>query len=124
MENNNYFKCVLKGTVGAILLTFIGIVILSGFMTKFVFSRHMFNVLYMVISLVSLAYGALIAARKKKSKGMFVGSSVTIFYFAIIYIVCSIINGGVNFNMLELFKFIASLIIGALGGVLGVNMQE
>ncbi|MCQ2013691.1 MAG: TIGR04086 family membrane protein [Clostridium butyricum] len=124
MENNNYFKCVLKGTVGTLLFTFSGIVVLSFLMTKLVFSKHMFNVLYLVISLISLAIGAMIAAKKKQSKGLLVGFGVTVFYSVIIYIVCLIINGGFSFNMFELFKLVAALIVGGLGGVLGVNMQE
>ncbi|MDU6541364.1 TIGR04086 family membrane protein [Clostridium sp.] len=124
MENNNYFKCVLKGTVGTLLFTFSGIVVLSFLMTKLVFSKHMFNVLYLVISLISLAIGAMIAAKKKQSKGLLVGFGVTVFYFVIIYIVCLIMNGGFSFNMFELFKLVAALIVGGLGGVLGVNMQE
>ena len=119
MENNNYFKCVLKGTVGTLLFTFSGIVVLSFLMTKLVF-----NVLYLVISLISLAFGAMIAAKKKQSKGLLVGFGVTVFYSVIIYIVCLIINGGFSFNMFELFKLVAALIVGGLGGVLGVNMQE
>lgn len=124
MENNNYFKCVLKGTVGTLLFTFSGIVVLSFLMTKLVFSKHMFNVLYLVISLISLAFGTMIAAKKKQSKGLLVGFGVTVFYSIIIYIVCLIINGGFSFNMFELFKLVAALIVGGLGGVLGVNMQE
>lgn len=124
MENNNYFKCVLKGTVGTLLFTFSGIVVLSFLMTKLVFSKHMFNVLYLVISLISLAFGAMIAAKKKQSKGLLVGFGVTVFYSVIIYIVCLIINGGFSFNMFELFKLVAAFIVGGLGGVLGVNMQE
>ena len=124
MENNNFFKCVLKGTVGTLLFTFSGIVVLSFLMTKLVFSKHMFNVLYLVISLISLAFGAMIAAKKKQSKGLLVGFGVTVFYSVIIYIVCLIINGGFSFNMFELFKLVAALIVGGLGWVLGVNMQE
>lgn len=124
MENNNYFKCVLKGTVGTLLFTFSGIVVLSFLMTKLVFSKHMFNVLYLVISLISLAFGAMIAAKKKQSKGLLVGFGVTVFYSVIIYIVCLIMNGGFSFNMFELFKLVAAFIVGGLGGVLGVNMQE
>ena len=34
MENSKYFKSVLKGTIGTIILSFIGIAILSLLMTK------------------------------------------------------------------------------------------
>lgn len=124
MENNNYFKCILKGTVGALLFAFLGLILLSFLMTKLVFSKHMFNVLYLVISLISLALGAIIAARKKQSKGMFVGFGVTVCYSVIIYIIYMIINGSFSFNKFELFKLIIALIVGGLGGVLGVNTQK
>lgn len=124
MENNNYFRCILKGTVGTLLFAFSGLIVLSFLMTKLVFSKHMFNVLYLVISLVSLALGALIAARKKQSKGMLVGFGVTVCYSVTICIICMIINGGFSFNRFELVKLIISFIVGGLGGVLGVNIQK
>ena len=124
MEDNNYFKCVLKGTAGTLLFTLIGIVILSFSMTKLVFSKQIFNVLYVIISLSSISIGAIIAARKKKSKGMLVGFGVTICYYVIIYIFYGIVNGGLTFNMFEMLQFAAALVIGGLGGVLGVSLQE
>ncbi len=124
MEGNNYFKCVLKGTAGTLLFTFVGIVILSFSMTKLVFSKHVFNVLYVIISLTSLSIGALIAAREKKSKGMLVGIGVTICYYVIIYIFYGIMNGRMTFNIYEMLQFVAALVIGGLGGVLGVNLQD
>ena len=108
------------------LLVLYAIPLLSNFI--FVFALLVSIVTYfssiLVISLISLAFGAMIAAKKKQSKGLLVGFGVTVFYSVIIYIVCLIINGGFSFNMFELFKLVAALIVGGLGGVLGVNMQE
>lgn len=123
MEDNNYFKCILKGTVGTLLFSFIGIIILSFMMTKLVFSKQIFNLIYVVISLVSLALGSIIAAKKKKSKGMLVGIGVAITYTVIIYILFVLLNGSIKFNSFELFRFISTLIVGALGGVFGVNIS-
>ena len=124
MENNNYFKCILKGTIGTLLFNFIGIVILSSIMTKLTLTKNIFNVIYLIISLVSLACGAMIAARKRKSKGFYVGFGVTIFYCVTVYLIYTIVNGGYTFTGFELFKIIVSFIVGGLGGVLGVNMVQ
>ena len=123
MEDNNYFKCILKGTVGTLLFSFIGIIILSFMMTKLVFSKQIFNLIYVIISLVSLALGSIIAAKKKKSKGMLVGIGVAITYTVIIYILCALLDESIKFNSFELFRFISTLIVGGLGGVFGVNMS-
>ena len=124
MEKNNYLTCVIKGTAGTLLFNFMGIAMLSCFMTKIVLTKQMFNVVYLIISFVSLAFGSIIAARKKKSKGLFVGLGVTIFYFVTVYLVCGIVNGNFTLNGFSLFKFVVSLIIGALGGILGVNLAR
>ena len=124
MEKNNYLTSVIKGTAGTLLFNFMGIAILSCFMTKISLNKQMFNVVYLIISFVSLAFGSIIAARKKKSKGLFVGLGVTIFYFVTVYLVCGIVNGNFTLNGFSLFKFVVSLIIGALGGILGVNLAR
>ena len=124
MEKNNYLTSVIKGTAGTLLFNFMGIAILSCFMTKISLNKQMFNVVYLIISFVSLAFGSIIAARKKKSKGLFVGVGVTIFYFVTVYLVCGIVNGNFTLNGFSLFKFVVSLIIGALGGILGVNLAR
>ena len=42
MENSKYFKSVVKGTIGTIIFSFIGIAVLSLLMTKLVFSTRYF----------------------------------------------------------------------------------
>lgn len=124
MDGNNYLKCILKGIIGTLLFSLIGIVILSFIMSKAVFSKQIFNLIYIIISLVSLAFGSMIAAKKKKSKGMLVGIGVAMLYIIVIYLFCTLFSGGFKFSSFEVIRFIAILIVGALGGVFGVNMGD
>ena len=77
MENSKYFKSVLKGTTGSLIFSFIGITLLSLMMTKLVFSKGIFNMIYVIISLCSLSLGAIIGARKNETKGNGGTSSLT-----------------------------------------------
>lgn len=122
MEKSKYLKSVFKGTIGSMLMSFIGIVILSGLMTKFVFSEGIFNMLYVVISLVALSIGAIIGAKKNESKGWLVGFGVAMGYYLGLFILSSLLDGEVSFRLFELAKLSIALVIGTLAGMLGINL--
>lgn len=122
MEKSKYLKSVCKGTIGSILLSLMGIVILSGMMTKFVFSEGIFNMLYVVISLIALSIGAIIGAKKNESKGWLVGFGVAIGYYLGLFILSSLLDGEVSFRLFELAKLSIALVIGTLAGMLGINL--
>lgn len=122
MENNKYFRAVLKGTVGSITLSLIGVVILSTLMTKLVFSKGIFNMIYVIISLLSLSLGAVIGAKKNESKGWLVGFGVAIGYYLILFILSSVLDGGITFKLFDLAKLGIALVVGTLAGMLGINL--
>lgn len=122
MEKNKYAKSVCKGTIGSILISIIGVIILSAMMTKFVFSESIFNMLYVIISLIAISIGAIIGAKKNESKGWLVGFGVAIGYYIGLFILSSLLNGEISFKLFELAKLIIAIIIGTLAGMLGINL--
>ena len=122
MEKNKYLKSVCKGTVGSILLSFVGVVILSAMMTKFVFSESIFNMLYVIISLIALSIGAIIGAKKNESKGWLVGVGVAIGYYVVLFILSCLLSGELSFKLFELAKLAIAMVIGTLAGMLGMNL--
>lgn len=122
MENSKYFKSVIKGTVGTIILSFIGITILSMLMTKLVFSKNIFNMAYVIISLCSLSLGAIIGAKKNEAKGWLVGFGIAICYYIILFIVSSFFSGQITFKLFDFTKLIIALAVGTLAGMLGINL--
>lgn len=122
MENNKYFRAVLKGTVGSITLSLIGVVILSALMTKLVFSKGIFNMIYVIISLLSLSLGAVIGAKKNESKGWLVGFGVAIGYYLVLFILSSALGGEITFKLFDLAKLGIALVVGILAGMLGINL--
>lgn len=122
MENNKYFKSVIKGTVGTIILSFIGITVLSMLMTKLVFSKNIFNMAYVIISLCSLSLGAIIGAKKNEAKGWLVGFGVALCYYIVLFILSSIFGGQITFKLFDFTKLVIALAVGTLAGMLGINL--
>ena len=122
MENNKYVKSVLKGTIGTIIFSFIGIALLSMLMTKLVFSKGIFNMIYVIISLCSLSLGAIIGAKKNEAKGWLVGFGVALGYYIVLFILSSTFSGEITFKLFDLTKLVIALAVGTLAGMLGINL--
>lgn len=122
MENTKYFKSVLKGTVGTLIFSFIGVALLSVLMTKLAFSTGIFNAIYVIISLCSLSLGAIIGAKRNESKGWLVGFGVAIGYYLVLFILTSCFSGELVFKLFDLVKLAIALVVGTLAGMLGINL--
>lgn len=122
MEENNYFRSVLKGTVGALAFSLIGIIILSQVMTKCKVSSSIRSMIVVITVLVSLSIGSIAAAKKNGSKGMLVGAGVGFSFYLVYFIFASILNSGIAFSVYDLGKMAVLVVIGAVAGVLGINM--
>ena len=122
MENSKYFRSVVKGTMGTLILSFIGVTILSLLMTKLVFSKGIFNMIYVIISLCSLSLGAMIGAKKNESKGWLVGFGVALSYYLVLFILSSSFSGELAFKLFDFVKLIIALVVGTLAGMLGINL--
>jgi len=122
MENNKYVKSVVKGTIGTIIFSFIGIAVLSMLMTKLVFSKGVFNMVYVIISLCSLSLGAIIGAKKNEARGWLVGFGVALGYYVVLFILSSSFSGEITFKLFDLTKLAIALAVGTLAGMLGINL--
>lgn len=122
MENTKYFKSVLKGTVGTLIFSFIGVAVLSILMTKLAFSKGIFNAIYVIISLCSLSLGAIIGAKRNESRGWLVGFGVALGYYLVLFVLASCFSGELVFNLFDLVKLSIALVVGTLAGMLGINL--
>ncbi|MGL4772451.1 MAG: TIGR04086 family membrane protein [Clostridium sp.] len=122
MDMKKYFKSVVKGTIGATLLTLLLLLILSLLMMKFEFSTIIYNWAYTGVSVFSLALGAIIAAFINEEKGWLVGLNVAFFYYLLFLVITSVMFGGVEITSLLFMKFLLNLVVGILGGMVGINL--
>lgn len=121
-ENRSFVKSVLKGWIGSVLLTFIFLLILSLAMIKFELSENVYSIIFIVISVLSLVIGSVLAARINGEKGLISGALVGILFFIFIFVLSSIINGSFSFDMMQIYRMLGCTIVGAIAGILGVNI--
>ena len=122
MEENNYFRSVIKVTVGTIIFSLVGIIILSAIMTTCKVSSNIRSMIIVITVLISLSIGSIVAAKKNGSKGMLVGIGVGFAFYIVYFITLSILGGSLAFSVYELGKMAVLIVTGALAGVLGINL--
>lgn len=122
MENQKYFKNIIKGVMISIILTMLLLLILSFIMMIFELSEGNYNLIFGIVLSISLAVGAVIAAKYNQSKGWLTGLIIGIIFFIFLLFLSSLINGGFSLEKQEFYRLLINLAIGTVAGMLGVNL--
>lgn len=121
-ENRSFVKSVLKGWIGAVLLTFMLMLILSLAMIKFELNDNIYSIIFTVITVVSLVIGAVLAARNNGERGWLTDGIVGLLFFVFIFVFSSVINGSFAFDITQIYKLIGCFGVGTIAGILGINL--
>jgi len=122
MENKLKYSCAGEGVFRAAILTLIILVIYSIITTYVPASMKVTSVFYIVITLVSVLYGSVFAAKKAGEKGWLMGLLVAVTYMLVLYLVKVVGGGSTDIGMREVTRTALALGIGALSGMLGINL--
>ncbi len=115
---------IIKGTVIAIIITLIGLLIFATVLTYTDVGEETIKPVIIVITAISILIGSGISTRKIKKMGLINGGIVGLIYILLIYIASSITGSGFSLNMYSTMMLVASVIAGILGGIIGVNMKK
>ena len=113
---------IIKGSVVAIVITVIGLLILSLILTYTNVKESVEMPFVIVIMAISIIIGSIISTRQVNKKGMVNGGLVGLIYILIIYILSSIFVTSFSINVHSLITMIVAIITGILGGIIGVNI--
>ncbi|MGH4137462.1 TIGR04086 family membrane protein [Clostridium sp.] len=122
MENKIKYSCAAEGVFRAAILTLIGLVIYSVITGYLPASMKVTSGFYIVMTLVSVLYGAIFAAKKSGEKGWLMGIIVAATYMLLLYLVKVVGGGNPAIGMREVIRTSLALGIGALSGMLGINL--
>lgn len=122
MERRKFIKNVFKGSLGAMVLSGILLLILSIIMINYDISKGIYNVIYRIIVIGSLVIGGVVTAKGNEQKGWISGILVGVVFFVGSYIVGALFSGDWSFNQIILYRLIGYIIISGIAGILGVNM--
>lgn len=114
---------IIKGSVTAIILTLLLLLIFAIILTYTSLKESVINPVIIVISVVSILIGSSISTLKISKNGLLNGALVGIIYILTIYLLSSITSSGFGINLYSIIMMILSIIAGMIGGIIGVNMK-
>ena len=122
-ENGNNIKRIIKGSIFSIVITLIGLLVYSIILSYTSISESTMPATIIIITAGSILIGSTISTSNIKKNGIVNGVLVGIIYIAIIYLISSIVTGNFLLNTNSIIMVIASVLTGALGGIIGVNKK-
>lgn len=113
---------VVKGSIFAILITAIFLLIYAILLTSTNISESTMTAVVITVSGVSILIGSSISSFKIKKQGIINGALVGLIYITALYLFSSIIFVGFEINLSSIIMLVVSIITGMIGGIIGVNL--
>lgn len=113
---------VVKGSIFAILITAIFLLIYAILLTSTNISENTMTAVVITVSGVSILIGSSISSFKIKKQGIINGALVGLIYITALYLFSSIIFVGFELNLSSIIMLVVSIITGMIGGIIGVNL--
>lgn len=117
-------KRIIKGSVFSILLTIVLLFIFSILLTYTNINENITPIVLITITALSILIGSIMSSLHISKNGIVNGALVGIIYIAFIYLLSSIIIGNFSLNTYSLIMIIASILAGAIGGIIGINQKS
>ena len=114
---------VLKGSAFAVVLTLILLLIYSAFLTYTKLNESTMPAFIIGITAISILVGSLMSSANIKKNGLTNGALVGLIYVVVIYLLSSTVSKIFSLNIYSIIMIIASVIAGAIGGIIGVNRK-
>ncbi len=124
MRNESSFDggfCVVKGAALALALSFLTTVVFAVILRFASGGERLVYPITQTLKALSLCIGALVFVRGEK--GWLKGMGVGLVFTALSYLAFSSLGGDFSLSWLIIVELAISLTIGALGGIVGVNLK-
>ena len=112
---------IIKGSGLSLIITIILLLIFSALLTYTNLNENTIPAVIIIVTSISILIGSLISSKNIKKNGLTNGALVGLIYILFIYLISSIINGNFGMNMYSVIMIGTSILIGAIGGIIGVN---
>lgn len=123
IKEDSNIVTLLKGSIIAVIITMIGLFILSLVLTYTSVSEKVSTPVIMALMGISILIGSIISSRKVSKNGMINGGLVGIIYILSIFLLSSICGNGFGMNMYTIITMVIATMAGIIGGVIGINIK-
>ena len=122
MEEKGVYVKVGKGVLRATIITIVLLILLAIITSIKDLSPQIVSVYYLLVTCISIIYGAIYAARKNNQKGWLVGIMVALLYMLILYLISAVFFQDAIITVKDLIRVALAIFVCTLSGMLGINM--
>lgn len=112
-----------KGVLLAYIISVLMIIIYGLVLSISSLSEASLSTAVMIITVISIAISSIYSSVKAESKGWLNGALVGLIYMIILLLLGLIFRTGTEFDRYMLFKLFTGMIVGALAGIIGINLK-
>ena len=116
------FQYIGEGVIRALIFTIIAIVIFSAIGNYNDIPQVISSAFYIVITMLSIIYGAIYATRKINKNGWVNGLLVSAVYLVFVIIISKLAGNESVIGASMILRIVIGLAVGMLEGMLGINI--
>ena len=117
-------KSMLKGLIGAFIITFATFVCFALIITFTGVSEAYADIMVTAATYVAIAAGGYLAAKGAGGKGWLIGAVSGLIYMLLVWIAGCISRTGMYFSASMASSMAISALCGAIGGIIGINIKN
>ena len=115
---------IFKGVAVSYIFTFVSFLILAILLSTTNIPDSYITGVICIISILSILIGSASCTKKAKSQGLVWGSIVGLIYSIILYLISSLLFVGFSVPLSTFYLFTLSILFGAIGGIIGINLKR
>ena len=115
---------LILGVIGAFVASLLCTLVMAGIYTWTTISESTLPYTAYTINAISVLFGAVLSARSAGVKGWYYGGVTALLFSAMLAIVGSLVDLSAAFQLETLVRIAILGLIGAFGGMIGVNLKR
>lgn len=117
-------RYLLKGLITSLIITFAALLLLSVIITYTPLNEAFADTAVAVITYIAIAAGGFSAAKGTRGRGWLTGIISALLYILIMWITSSAVRGNMHIDGGSAVNMLISLLSGAFGGIVGINIRN
>jgi putative membrane protein (TIGR04086 family) len=122
MREQSLLINIIKGVCVTLIVTLIGVLVFSFIIKLAVLNGKTIKMVNQFIKIISLFLGCLFSVRGKL--GLLRGAIIGVLSMAVIYLVFALLGASNAFNIGFVLDLVFGLIVGAISGLIAVNVHQ
>ena len=122
LKNKDTYISIFKGLLFAICFSLIGILLFAFSLRFFDLTDTGIKVVNQIIKTLSIFFGCFTSLKSNRTNGLIKGIIIGVLYTIVSFFLFSILNGEFSFSVNLLFDILFSIAVGAICGVICVNI--